>query len=99
MLSKIKSTFQEFRSEFKFNKNLTEMNLIGKVQPFKINNNLQSNAIIMRLDFQLKNSWKKGNNLEKMLQHMREIENDPKFVNFIQEIYGNKRKHCIQKIL
>lgn len=97
-LNNIKSAFQDINSDFKFNKKLAEKELIGNVECFQISAN--SNAIIMPLEFQIKKFFEKDNNLEDMLNHMREIEENEKIVNFIQgDLWKQKKSLYPNKIV
>lgn len=82
MTKELRSTYQQCKSDFKFNKNLMEKELIGNIESFKILNNFNSNGIIMPLEFQLTKIFEENDYLQEMLKYMREIEKKCKVGKF-----------------
>ncbi|KNC27675.1 hypothetical protein FF38_10210 [Lucilia cuprina] len=88
----MKLLFENVKTDFRLQKNLSDKGLISSVETFKINNDPKSNATIMPLEFQFKNIFERNNYLDDVLRHMETIESSGKFTNFIQgELWKEKK--------
>lgn len=80
----VRAIFKDIKSEHKFSKNAKNMGLISEPDFFTIANDPKSKAMVMPIDFQLKNFFEKDDCLRDILNYIEIIERTPHVNNFIQ---------------
>ncbi|XP_075158213.1 uncharacterized protein LOC142231489 [Haematobia irritans] len=92
VIKDIRTTFNNHNTEFRLLKSLREKNLIGNVHYIKDVNKININAAIMPLEFQFKTIFEHNDYLELVLNHIKMLEHDSNFTNFVQgQLWKQKR--------